>query len=332
MSSITATIVIPVYNGETTLAAALDSALAQNFSDFEVIVVDDGSTDATAEIVRSYNDERLRIHTQPNGGLNAARNSGIRLSRGRYIGLLDADDLWEADKLALHVAHLDERPFVGLSFSPSRFIDEEGKPTGLTQSPKTHAITPRDLICFNPVGNGSAPVLRREALDDIAHQHPKHGHICWFDEELRQSTDIECWMRLVLKTEWQVEGIPQILTLYRVNPHGLSANVVRQYETWLQMLRSIACYAPDFVAEHGDTARAWQLRYLARRAVSLRQGGLAWSFARESLRASPDVLRAQPLKTITTLGAAGVLRWAGPSIYERCEKLLLNTRRNEVAA
>ena len=322
-----ATIVIPVFNGETTLRESIDSALAQTYSDFEVLVVDDGSTDGSADIVRSYDDPRLRMVQQPNAGLNSARNTGIRESKGDYIGLLDADDLWEPTKLAKHVAHLDADAEVGLSFSASRMIDLEGCPTGLSQLPQLRDITSADLLYRNPVGNGSTPLMRRTALDGIRHPHPVAGYPCWFDEELRQSTDIECWIRLSLQTNWKIEGIGEALTLYRVNPAGLSANVVRQYETWLQMIQKTAAYAPDFIARHLDHAKACQLRYLARRAISLRQPGLAWSLVRASLGSSPRIVFDQPLKTLTTMGAAATLRVAGVRVYTAAEAALLTLLR-----
>ena len=323
------TIVIPVYNGEDLLSAAIESALTQTYDNFEVLVVDDGSTDGSADVARRYDDPRLRLFQQPNGGLNAARNAGIREGRGAYIGLLDADDIWEPTKLAKHAAHLDAKPDVGLSFSGSWMMDEAGRAMGLNQSPQIDGITPLVLVTRNPVGNGSTPLLRRTALDAIAHPHPtgKHSDTCWFDEELRQSTDIECWLRLSLQTDWQIEGIDEPLTGYRINPHGLSANVRRQLETWTQMIDKTALYAPDFIAEHGALAKAYQLRYLARRAVSLREPALAWGFATGSLRSSPRILIDQPVKTVTTLGAATVLRVFGKRAYGAIESALLGVVR-----
>jgi len=327
------TIVIPVHNGEETLAVAIDSALAQTYGAFEVLVVDDGSTDRSAEIVRGYADPRLRLYRQPNGGLNSARNAGIREGRGDYIGLLDADDLWEPTKLARHAAHLDADPGIGLSFSGSWMMGPDGTPTGMGQTPQVTGITPLILVTRNPVGNGSTPLMRAEALDSIAHPHPtgKHADTCWFDEELRQSTDIECWLRLALQTDWRIEGIAEPLTGYRLNPHGLSANTRRQLETWTQMIEKTAAYAPDFIAEHGALARAYQLRYLARRAVSLREPALAWGYAVGSLRAAPRIVLEQPVKTVTTLGAALVLRVGGRRAYSAIESLLLGVAKRAAA-
>ncbi len=322
-----ASIVIPVFNGEDTLRAAIDSALAQTHPDFEVIIVDDGSTDGSAAIAQSYDDHRLRVVQQENGGLNAARNTGIREARSTMIGLLDADDIWAPEKLAKHVIHLQSDPALGLSFSASWMIDMAGASVGLSQRPKTRNISARDLICHNPVGNGSTPLMRRAALDSIAHKHPRDGHICWFDEELRQSTDIECWMRIALLSDWKIEGLDERLTGYRINPNGLSANVARQLQTWMQMFSKIEGYAPEFAKANGAIARACQLRYLARRAISLRQPGLAWSLVREAVSTSPRILLDQPAKTITTIGAASVLRWLGSPVYVRAETFLLGLRR-----
>jgi len=323
------TIVIPVHDGEDTLEAAIDSALAQTHDDFEVLVVDDGSTDRSAGIARRYDDPRLRLYRQPNAGLNAARNAGIREGRGAYIGLLDADDIWEPAKLAKHAAHLDADPRIGLSFSGSWMMDMAGRATGLRQSPQLTGITALDLVTRNPVGNGSTPLMRRAALKDIAHPHPAglHADTCWFDEELRQSTDIECWLRLSLTTDWRIEGIGEALTGYRVNPHGLSANIPRQLENWTRMMEKTAAYAPRFVARHGALARAYQLRYLARRAVSLRDPVLAWRLAFGSLRTAPRIALEQPVKTVTTLGAAIVLRLCGGRVYGGIESLLLGLAR-----
>jgi len=102
-------IVIPAFNASWCIRRAVDSVLAQTFTDFELIVVDDGSTDETAEILRSYGDA-LRVVSQPNGGMSCARNAGIRIARGRYIAFLDADDRWLPAKLERQVKLLDDRP------------------------------------------------------------------------------------------------------------------------------------------------------------------------------------------------------------------------------
>ncbi len=224
-------VVIPLYQTERYIAAALGSVLAQTFGDFEVIVVDDGSRDRGPDIARECGDRRVRVVTQANRGLAGARNTGIRDATGELIALLDADDLWEPTKLERHLAQLDADPGLDVSFSASRLIDEDGHDVGLVQSPLGGRLRDEDFLCRNPVGNGSAPVLRRRALDRIAFADAERGDMCWFDESFRQSEDVECWLRLKVLGRCGFGYVDEALTLYRVNSGGLSANVEAQLAT-----------------------------------------------------------------------------------------------------
>ncbi|MEI4488009.1 glycosyltransferase family A protein [Frigidibacter sp. MR17.14] len=310
-----ASIVVSAYNAEATLAETLASLLGQSFADLEVIVVDDGSTDATAALVEAISDPRLRLVRQRNRGLAGARNSGIHAARGEYIGFCDADDLWRRDKLAAHVRHLDEVPEVGLSYSGSALIGPDGRGLGLAQAPRLQGVGPEQVFLRNPVGNGSAPVLRRAALDALAWRPAlETERDWWFDENFRQSEDIECWLRLALTTDWRIEGVPGALTQYRITGGGLSAATDRQLTAWERMVTKLTPIAPDFFAAHAATARSYQLRYLARRAVSAGDGARALRLVLDALGQSRRPLRQEPLKTLTTLAAACALRLLGPLV------------------
>ena len=153
---------MPVYNVERYVAAAIRSVLQQTYTNFELIIVDDGGKDASLEICRAFKDPRIRIISQANRGLAGARNTGIRHARGRFIALLDSDDIW-LPREACRPRRSTCAPTreLGVSYSASELIDENGSSLGLFQSPKTRDITVRDVFCRNPVGNGSAPVFRR---------------------------------------------------------------------------------------------------------------------------------------------------------------------------
>lgn len=303
-----ATIVVPAYNVAETIGDTLRSLLAQTFTDFEIIVVDDGSTDRTLAVVRAFGDSRIRIVQQPNRGLAGARNTGIHAARGAYVGFCDSDDLWRPTKLSAHVAHLDANPHVGLSYAGSELIDAAGRPMGLSQRPRLTGITAAHVFRRNPVGNGSAAVMRRAALDGIAFRPAgEAARDWWFDERFRQSEDIECWLRLALTTDWEIEGVPGLLTRYRVVPGGLSAGIDRQYASWQAMVDKLSDIAPAFMARELPAARAFQNRYLARRAVSSGDAAQAVRRLRAAWASAPRAMLSEPLKTATTCAATAVL-------------------------
>jgi glycosyltransferase involved in cell wall biosynthesis len=301
-----ATIVVPAFNVEDTLGETLASLKAQTYEDFEVVIVNDGSTDKTKEIAEPFlNDRRFWCVTQANRGLSGARNRGIAEASGEFIGFCDADDLWHPDKLRQHIRHLDRRPNVGVSYSGSQMIDTNGRRLSLKQSPRRRNVTAAHILKRNPIGNGSSAVIRRAVFDDIAYVHHKaHNAFSYFDETFRQSEDIECWLRIALLTDWSFEGIPGALTYYRVAGDGLSAKTERQLASWENVIAKHRALHPAFFEKHEGAARAYQLRYLARRAISSGNGSAARAYLARAWAASLEPIWAEPLKTMTTIAAA----------------------------
>lgn len=322
-------IVVPVYNAERYVGETLKSILAQTYQNFEVIIVDDGGSDRSLEICRKFTDFRIKIVQQSNRGLPGARNTGIRHAQGDYITLLDADDLWLPEKLEKHVQHLNNNLNVGISFSYSAFIDDQGHPTGLYQMPrKLKNITPAYVLCRNPVGNGSSAVIRRETLKCIEFQDNLYGveESFYFDERLRfekaDATDLECWTRIAATTPWHLEGIAESLTLYRIHAGGLSANALVQYQAIERVIEKSCAETPE-LNRYKNLAKAYYLRYVARRAVTLRDGELAVEMMHRSLGHSLGVLWEEPQRTIVTLGAAYLLKFTPRSLYTRLEQTAL---------
>ncbi|MGB7415630.1 MAG: glycosyltransferase family 2 protein [Thermosynechococcaceae cyanobacterium] len=221
-------VIVPVYNVEEYVADAVRSVLSQTYQNFELIIVDDESPDRSIDICRQITDPRIKIVHQKNRGLAGARNTGIRNAQGEYLAFLDSDDLWTPDKLEKHVQHLNASPNIGVSFSRSAFINGQGQSVGIYQMPKLTDISAGHLLCRNPIGNGSAPVIRRAVFEQICFSDSRHDQLenFYFDEDLRQSEDIECWIRIMAQTHWEIEGIPEALTLYRINTGGLSAQAL----------------------------------------------------------------------------------------------------------
>lgn len=321
-------VIIPVYKVEKYVAATVESVLAQTYKNFELLIIDDGSPDKSIEICQQFTDHRIRIIRQENRGVAAARNTGIRHAQGEYLAFLDADDLWTPEKLAKHIEHLENSPAVGVSFCRSAFIDESGEPLGIYQITKLKEITPLDLVCRTPIGNGSVPVIRRETLEDIAFEDNLYGTVENFyfddDRQLHPSEDVECWLRIAMKTKWLIEGIAEPLTLYRVNSQGFSAQLMKKLKSWETMLEKAHAYVPsESMAELEKIAMAYQLRHLARRAVTLKDGTTAIEFTHRALSTYWRILLEEPHRTLITLAAAYFL-WLMPrSLYHQIESMAL---------
>lgn len=304
-------VIIPVYNAEKYVAIAVQSVLLQTYENFEILIIDDGSPDESIDICQQFNDSRIKIIRQANRGLPGARNTGIRHAQGDYLAFLDADDAWLSNKLEKHVNHLNNSPTVGISFCYSAFINEQGKSTGLHQKPRRlYDITPSYVLCRNPVGNGSVAVIRREVFEDIKFEGNLYGNLedYYFDENLRRAEDVDCWLRISIQTHWRHEGIPEVLTLYRITSGGLSANALKQLEALEIVVEKTRSYAPDIIAHCEKIAKAYHLRYTVRRLVSLGDGRTAVKLFNQVLINYWRILLEEPGKTLLT-GIAAYLLW-----------------------
>jgi glycosyltransferase involved in cell wall biosynthesis len=320
-------VVIAVFRCEKYISTTVQSVLAQTYKNLEILIVDDESPDRCIEICQQFSDSRIKIIRQHNRGLAGARNTGIRHAHGEYIAFLDGDDLWLPSKLEKHIQHLETSPCVGVSFSRSAFIDETGNRLGTYLMPQLENISPDRLLCDNPVGNGSAAVLRRETLDAIAFTDNLHGtpEIFYFDERFRQAEDVECWLRIAIQTHWQFVGIPEALTLYRVNSGGLSANLLKQLEYLEKVIEKTRSYAPEFIERWENDAKAYHLRYLARSAVRLKAGSTAVNLMHHAIATDWRILFADPRRTLMTLAAAYMLWLLPESIYRQIEDFAAQT-------
>ncbi|MFT7059758.1 MAG: hypothetical protein ACJASV_002270 [Pseudorhodobacter sp.] len=304
-----ASVIVPAFNVEATLPDTLQALLAQTYPDFEIIIVDDGSSDDTARIAHDFaRNRRVRVIRQENRGLAGARNTGIAAARGEVIGFCDADDLWLPQKLAVHLAHLKANAHVGISYSGSALINDAGDLLGQAQRPRLKAVDAAIIFKRNPIGNGSAVVLRRAVLDAIAYRpHHEKARDWYFDETFRQSEDIECWLRISLSTDWAFEGVPGLLTQYRVSAGGLSAATDRQLAAWERMVTKLTPLNPAFFVVNTPAARAYQLRYLSRRAISDLDTPRAVAMTRAWLAQSRMPLIEEPGKSLITLAATAAL-------------------------
>ena len=319
-------VVMPVYNVQKYVAQAIQSVLEQTYQDFELLIIDDQSPDDSVSVCQQFQDQRIHIIHQQNLGLAGARNTGIQHAKGEYIAFLDADDYWAPEKLEQHIAHLRHHPSIGVSYCPSAFVDDHGCFLGIKQTPKLKNITIEDVFCRNPVGNGSAPVIRKAVFDDIVFPGHSKGIVrnWYFDETFKQSEDIECWLRIATQTKWQFEGIASTLTFYRVNEQGLSANVFNQFESWRRARQKLATTAPEAVNKWGKLAEAYQLRYLARRAIRSRNAALALKLVLLAIKTHFKIVLKEPARTLNTLVCALLINLLPKNIFCQIESIAMN--------
>lgn len=205
-SEIRVSTIIPVYNGEATIAQAIDSALAQDFEGQEIIVVNDGSTDDTAEVLAGFGD-RIIVINQPNRGLSAARNAGIAAARGKYIALLDADDESRPDRIEKSLAVLSGTPSSVLVFSDYARVNSGGEILYSTTVPpnRAHAPTLTELLeNWWPIAPSTVTMTRQAFIQSGC-----------FDAQLKAFEDIDFFLRMRELGEFAY--IPEALVRYRVN-------------------------------------------------------------------------------------------------------------------
>jgi glycosyltransferase involved in cell wall biosynthesis len=206
-------VIIPAYNAMAYLPQTLQSALDQTFTDFEVLVINDGSSDQILEWADQIQDPRVRLITQENQGLSGARNTGIWQSQGEYLAFLDADDLWEPTKLEKQAACLDHHSSVGLVSSWVHLIDHQGSWIASPQAPNSQGDDlKRELFLSNIVLCGSTPMVRRCCFEKVG----------FFDRTLRSIEDWDMWLRLV--PHYQLYVIQEPLVQYRKHSNSMSKN------------------------------------------------------------------------------------------------------------
>lgn len=199
---LTVSVIIPAYNQGHFLAEAVNSVLAQTYPHVEVIVVDDGSTDDTAVVARSFTDPRVRYVYKQNGGLSSARNEGLRHAQGQYISYLDSDDCFLPEKLAMLVGEMDAHSAVGFVAGQAIPVDEHGRHVGKKFDTPLPTDT-KQLLLGNPLHVGSV-LVRRDWQEKVG----------FFDETLRSYEDWDMWLRLA-QAGCQMRYVPQPVSLYR---------------------------------------------------------------------------------------------------------------------
>jgi glycosyltransferase involved in cell wall biosynthesis len=269
-------VVIPAYNHAAFLGEALESVFGQSVRPREVIAVDDGSTDDTAEVLRMY-ERRIRVLSQPNRGVAAARNAGAAVASGELLAFLDADDAWLPAKLERQVARFDGEPEIGLVHCGVAEVDGRGRQLRARLDGMEGWVSTEMLLFRRGVilGGGSAAVIRRAAFLDVG----------GFDEALSTSADWDLYYRVARR--YPVGFVPEVLVRYRVHGGNMHRNVDAMTRDML------AAYAKVFSEQDPELQRLRRWAYgrlHAMLAGSFFQAGEYRRFARHaaaSLAARP---------------------------------------------
>lgn len=218
-------VVMSVYNGEKYLKKAVDSVLNQTFRDFEFIIINDGSTDSTADILRGYNDGRMKIIYQANIGLTKSLNKGIALARGEYIARQDADDISLPSRFAEQVKSLDSRPDIFMVTSWYMIIDGDGHEIIKRILPDEDKVEKffeiENMICHGSV------MFRKNRFIELSGYH----------ESLRYGQDRELWKRMI-SNGYKFLIIERSLYKYRISIYNVSLK--KRIDPWLNESKSLA--------------------------------------------------------------------------------------------
>ena len=269
--------IIPTYNRRELVLRAIDSVLAQTHPVDEILIVDDGSTDGTAEALRARYGERIRYHWQANAGVSAARNAGMSLASGRYFALLDSDDLWRPEKTAQQAAWLDAHPEFGMVLCDVVRVDADGTPYDIFHRREVLREDGWALrwLLLNPSLVPASVMFRREVFETCG----------GFDPALRTAEDIDFHLRVA--RQWRI-GVVEAPLVEAMRGHdGLSATATT-YDDYVKVVERAVADAEGLV-ETSVQREALAITYArnARGMVIRKRWRDAWRLWRAALKQAP---------------------------------------------
>jgi glycosyltransferase involved in cell wall biosynthesis len=209
-------VVMSVYNGERFLREAVESILNQSFLEFEFIIINDGSTDGSAAILKSYqSDRRVRVYDQENRGLIESLNRGCKLARGKYIARMDADDVSLKDRLAKQVDLMEKHPQIGVMGGATEWIDANGKALTIIRNASGDRELRAGLLRGNPLCH-STVLMRKDAFDATE----------GYRAAIVDAEDYDLWCRI--SDHFQLANLEEVVVKYRIHPGQISVRKCRQ--------------------------------------------------------------------------------------------------------
>jgi len=239
-------VVMPVHNGERYLREAVESVLNQTFTDFEFIIINDGSTDTTQAILENYPDSRLVVVNREHQGLVASLNQGLTLARGEYVARQDADDISLSTRFATQIDYLDKNPEVVLVTSDYEIIDSKGCLLGRMRREGDPSLVAWYLLFYNHVAGHSLVVFRRDPVVDLGGYSGRRRHI----------EDYDLWLRLSNVADIVI--LPDVLLRWRMHDESISSQCNKEQEaSAVDLARE---FIMDLIGAEISLDEVWELR------------------------------------------------------------------------
>lgn len=294
MSSPQVSVIMPVYNQADYIAGAIKSIFEQTYTNWELIIINDESTDSTAEVVAQFDDPRIRYIYQANKGASGARNTGIAKSSGKYVTFLDADDMYHADKLKAQVTHLDKKPDIGLSYLSTIVIDQQENALMLEQAPAKTSLD--SLLLGWPITMNDF-MVRRSWIEEVG----------GFDESLVINEDRDFFVRLNLGG-CQFARVDRFLTYRRLYAGKVLRNPAAKFADSFRVLDRAFTdpRCPADVLALRDMAYANLYLYGAYQASVQLETTLAQEYFREMIRLNPTILDNEAKSLLAFLNHASI--------------------------
>ena len=204
-------VIMSVYNGEKYLRQAVQSILTQTYADFEFIIINDGSTDGSRELLEGFKDDRIRLFNDENKGQTKSLNEAIRHSTGKYIARMDADDIALPQRFEKQIYVMESDSDVAMCGSFADVVDGGGRYIRTYRVPVSNSSIRRNILMHNPFIHSSV-MIRKDVLDAVG----------YYDESFNRAQDYELWTRIVFK--YTTVNIPEILIKYRIHDDQMTSS------------------------------------------------------------------------------------------------------------
>jgi glycosyltransferase involved in cell wall biosynthesis len=270
-------VVTATFNMGNYLSETVRSVLSQSYQNFEMIVVDDGSQDNTQEVMKSFlNDPKIRyVRLDRNRGQTAAKNRGLAEAKGRYVGFVDADNLWKPFKLEHQLPLFKNSERIGVVYSDAEYIDENGKILPYKKRNYHEGLITNELLLSNFVNFNSA-LVRRECIQEVG----------GFDENLSMGIDWDLWLRI--STRYEFAFLPEQTYSYRLWANQMSHQKKKRFQNAMKILDKFEQKYSGFVAlKTLQEARALVYRDLALACADIEENKNAYRYIARAIKEMP---------------------------------------------